>query len=261
MFIKKEAKYQNLLVSGCSFTYNKDTGGPYAWPNVLASWYDLTLHNLAIPGAGNTHISHSVQFYLEQHRELTPDNTLILVMWSGPGRIDWMTDKSLSNFCDIYPATHEYVPGCELVCGGHWWNIKRPTHLFQTLIEYSKYQSESSFAAHTWMAMNSLSNYLTVRNFDYYYTSFLDLSKPVMHDAQRSDLFTDLSQLKLDFDFSRWISNERDEYLGEFARKRKLLNDDKFHPSMEGHELWLTDVLIPKLQNKNILGTLDKRVN
>lgn len=261
MFVKKEARYKNLVVSGCSFTYNQKVGGPFAWPNILASWYDLTLHNLSVPGAGNTHISNSVQFYLEQHQELTTDNTLVLVMWSGPGRIDWMTDKTLSRFSDIYPATHEYVPGCELVCGGHWWNITKPDHLRGTLIEYSKYQSECSLAAHTWMAMNSLSNYLTVKNFEYYYTSFLDLSKPVMHDMQKSDLFTELAQLKLNFDFSRWISNERDEYLGDFVRKRKLLDDDKFHPSMLGNEAWLTEVLIPKLQNKQLLGVLDKRLN
>lgn len=261
MFIKKEAKYKNLLVSGCSFTYNKETGGPYAWPNVLASWYDLTLHNLAVPGAGNTHISNSIQFYLEQHKELTPDNTLVLVMWSGPGRIDWITDNSLSNFSDIYPVAHEYVPGCELVCGGHWWHLKNPPHLLQTLAEYSKYQSETSFAAHTWMAMNSLSNYLKVNSYDYYYTSFVDLSNPVKHDANVSDFFSELQRLKLDFDGSRWISNRQDEYLGDFAKSRNMLNPDRFHPSMEGHELWLTDVLVPKLQNKDILGTLDKRVN
>ena len=107
-------------------------------------------------------------------------------MWSGPGRIDWMTDSSLSNFSDTYSITYEYVPGCEVVCGGHWWQLKNPPHLLHTLIEYSKYQSESSFAAHTWMSMNSLSNYLKVNGYDYYYTSFVDLSKPVIHDADAS---------------------------------------------------------------------------
>ena len=89
MYYKSKFKY--LVVSGCSFTHNNHQESHCVWANTLAVWTNMTINNLAIPGAGNTHIKNSVILHLEKNKP-NPADTLVLVMWSGPERIDWITE-------------------------------------------------------------------------------------------------------------------------------------------------------------------------
>lgn len=251
-----KSRFKHLVVSGCSFTSNLPAPGnePYQWPNLIANWTGMDIHNLAIPGAGNGHISKSIILYLEKNK-LSPKDTLVLVMWSGAGRIDWITDASLSNFKTQYPFSYAYDEYNELALGGHWWNTVNPTHLMKTMQEYSKYQSDHSFALRTWLAMENLSNYLTVNNFAYYYTSFVNYkTNHIKGDALLVTFFDELKKLNLTLDTEHWLDLADDDYYGDWARKNKMLNPvDDFHPSGDSVEIWPREVLMPLLKNMGIL--------
>ena len=238
------SKYKTLLVSGCSFTHN-NCEDHFAWANDLAAWAGMDIINLAIPGAGNTHIANSIMLYIGQH-ELDPKETLVMAMWSGVARIDWITDKSLSHFKNSYPFTYNYDQHNELVLGGSWWQPKRRTHIEQTLVEYSKYQSKHSFTLHSWLAMTNLTNYLKLHGFEYYYTAIRDTehNKELWINYEQ-----ELKNLNLNFDTDTWIK----PCIGNYCQIHDMLQDDNFHPSMHGNESWTREILIPYLIEKNVL--------
>jgi hypothetical protein len=250
-----KSRFKNLVVSGCSFTHEPiNEWNPFSWANTFGHLTDMVVHNLAMPGAGNDHISKSIILYMERN-SFDPADTLVLVMWSGVGRIDWIADRSKSNFGDEYPFTYNYDDNNELVLGGNWWNKKNPSPLIKTLINYSKYQSDSTFALHTWLAMQNLSNYLKVNNFEYYYTSFLNYNNTkIKGDALTVNFFKELENLNLSIDYNHWLDFQDEEYYGDWSRIHNFLDDDGFHPRYpKATEGWTKEILIPKLIKLGIL--------
>lgn len=247
------SKFRHLVVSGCSFTHNNyDT--PCSWANTLAVWSGMTIDNLAIPGAGNTHIKNSTILHLEKTQS-SPDDTLILIMWSGPERIDWITDRQQSNFKSMYPFEYFYTPENELTLGGSWWSNDAKTHLTQTIVEYSKYQSNSSLALNSWLQIQDLENYLKLHNYNYYFMSWFNYSDPVDFKNRWIEFAAELTNLGLTLDKTRWINSDVENSLGRWAQNHpEFLIADKFHMGWQGHEQWLRKILVPELINKNILS-------
>jgi hypothetical protein len=248
-----KSRFKHLVVSGCSFTHHTGRiSGHLSWANLLAEWTGMQIHNLAISGAGNDHISKSIILYLEKNK-LPVEDTLVIVMWSGINRIDWVTDASLSNFSNEYSFNYQYDDHNELTLGGAWWNAKNPTPLIKAVIEYSKYQSIHSLTLQSWLAMQSLSNYLKVNKFAHCYTSFLNY-RPIGQAADYVDFVKELAKLNLSLDKEPWLPLNDDDYYGDWARKRKYLQPDHFHPRFpDATEGWLREILIPELTKKNIL--------
>lgn len=245
-------RFKNLLVSGCSFTFNNGVE-PYSWPHVLGKELGLNVINLSIPGAGNAHISNSIMLALERS-ELKPEDTLVMAMWSGIGRIDWIADNELSRFSDSYPFTYNYDEFSELVAGGHWWNIKNPSRVQTALIEYSKFQSEKSLTLQSWLAMKNLYNYLKVNGFEYHCTSFMN----IFVDGAGSDAVTvnylkEIDSLKLELDGEVWLPLAADNYLGDYCKKKNLLWEDNYHPNWLGQIEWTKQILIPCLTDEGVI--------
>lgn len=248
------SKFKKLVVSGCSFTYNNHKNTHCIWSNALAEWAGMHITNLAVPGAGNAHIKNSIILHLEQTQPAV-DDTLVLVMWSGPERIDWITDEQLSRFKDQYPFTHNYAAGNELVVGGGWWANKPKTNLDQVLINYSKYQSDSSLALQSWLYIQDLENYLKIKGYNYYFLSWFDYSESVDMRNRWIKFDYELNQMNLTLDKTNWIASTADRSLGEWAVNHpEYLAEDQFHMRWQGHEVWLKEVLIPELIKKNVLN-------
>jgi len=241
-------RYKTLVVSGCSFTNNNGTN-PFAWANLLAQQFNLNIVNLAIPGAGNIHIANSIMLELTRGN-YDPNTTLVMAMWSSIGRIDWITDRSLSQFKSMYPFDYQYDEYSELTLGGNWWTIAHPTHLQSTLINYSKYQSSESLALQSWLAMQNLQNYLHKKNYDFRCTAFVDIFTDIQgeRDAVTVNYRTALSDIGLELDKSSWLDLSGDNYLGNYCRLNNYLWDDGFHPNWQGHQQWTSNILIPELQ-------------
>jgi hypothetical protein len=217
----------------------------------------MKVHNLAIPGAGNDHISKSIILYLEKNK-FDPADTLVLVMWTGIGKIDWITNKSSSKFSDHYSVTYDYDNNNELVLGGNWWNIDKSQPILNTLVNYSKYQSDSTFALHSWLAMKNLSNYLRVNNFEYYFTSYVSYNSydtnNIKGDAVNVSFYKELEKINLSIDQSDWLSLNDNDHYGDWARERKLLAGDNLHPKYPANQGWVKEILMPVMAS---MGSLD----
>jgi hypothetical protein len=225
----------------------------YAWPNMLAKWCGLDIHNLAVPGAGNDHTARSLILYLEKNN-LPPDETLVLPMWSGAGRIDWITDRSLSKFSTQYPFEYKYDDSNELTLGGHWWNISHPTHLLRTLQGYSKYQSDASFALTTWLAMENVKNYLLSNRYTFYFTSFFSLDSPILLDAHALNFVDQLKQIQLTLDMKHWLPIANEDHYGNWCNRMGMVDTDGFHPGKNANLEWPQQVLVPCLKQLGIIN-------
>ena len=88
-----------ILISGCSFTqWPEYPGGPNAcWPNYITG-HEIT--NIGEAAAGNQYICDSVI-----QETLQNDYDMVLVMWSGVSRLDYLTsteDPAWSELIDTY---------------------------------------------------------------------------------------------------------------------------------------------------------------
>jgi hypothetical protein len=253
------SNYDKLIVSGCSFTHEPDNEWkPFSWANTFGEMTGMAVTNLAIPGAGNMHIANSLILYLEKNKP-AKDTTLILAMWTGPIRFDWITSSALSNFKDVYPFSYNYDEQNELVLAGNWLGSNNKTHLHKTITEYSKYQSESSLALQSWLAMSSLTNYLKQNNYKFYFTSYLNYkTNKLEQDALPIDFFAELRNIGLDLDYTNWIPLQDDEYYGDWARINNVLDTyDNFHPKYpQATEGWTKQILIPYMEQANVIKAI-----
>lgn len=91
------SRYKNILVSGCSFTYNNSEIHACSWPYYLR---DLTgfeqVYDCSQSGAGSNHIFNSVINEIETNPDIDSDNTLVIIMWSGLSRTDVIATNNIT---------------------------------------------------------------------------------------------------------------------------------------------------------------------
>jgi len=242
-----ESKFKKLIVSGCSFTHNNHTES-CAWANLLADWTGMEIVNLATPGAGNGHIADSLILYLERNQP-DPEDTLIMAMWSEIDRSDFIVSRNKyqrktklhsESFYDEY--TEHYMAG-----GIHW----NPAAIPDTALvrEYNALQDEKSLSLRAWLNFNRLTNYLTINNYEYRYTTLEDIFY-----QKRISFLKELARLDLVLDLTNWILITGKESLGGFTvyHNERLPIDG--HPTLNGHERWVKERLIPALVTEGILS-------
>ena len=241
------SKFKKLIVSGCSFTHNNHSES-CAWANLLADWSGMEIVNLATPGAGNGHISDSIILYLERNKP-DPTETLVMTMWSGIDRTDFIVsrkkykEKTKYNFESFYDSFTEHY----MVGGIHWNQQAIPNTLL--VKEYNSLQDEKSLSLRAWLTFNKLTNYLSVNNYVYRYTTFEDIL-----NKGRINFLKELSSLDLTLDLKNWILINGKDSLGGFTlyHNKRLPVDE--HPTLEGQEQWVKEQLIPTLVNQGILS-------
>lgn len=215
-----------------------------AWANCLAVWAGMDINNLAVCGAGNQHIANSIILHLEKNKP-DPTTTLVLAMWSGTARVDWITDKKMRKDNRDWRYQYHYDKHNDLTTSMQTGDTRLKTAFEQ----YRVYQSKSSETLNTWLAITSLSNYLEQHGYTYYYTSYQDI-----FSSKRDNFSTMLDSIDLTLDMSHWLTTEHQEFLGEFAESRQLVGADNWHPTPVGHERWVNEILESKLTNKGILN-------
>ena len=224
--------FKNLLVSGCSFT-----AGEGCWPYFLKQLGSFeNLIDCACNGAGNYHIHHSTIWEIENNPELTPENTLVVIMWSGYDRDDVIVD----------PRSIDKTHGCQYqyndqawlaITGGDGGN----PNTVVPLTTLGKIKNLTSRAIDNYILISSLYHYLTAKKFKFVFTEFYTPSgvvkdtnfEPTQHLGQLSQNFTDLvRQVKPN--------------LGDYA---KVLSSPTKHPSSTQQLAWAKYILLPHLIN------------
>lgn len=234
---------ENLVVSGCSFTYNNSDTSACTWPYYLRDLGGFsTVFDTSLPGSGNYHIAHSLQWALE-NRPLDPKSTLVVVMWSGMDRDDYVCPNF--NDAGTYPMVYRYnehaISG---ITGGN--NPQAQGNVKLGFKAMSQIKNNESRAIENYLYISSLYHYLTAQKYKFLFLNYMD-----------RDLLK-----KTDFELRSYLPKNLNDKLTQYIPKQpktdvlyswivthNLLHSDHFHPSPDGHLAWTRQILIPMLQS------------
>jgi hypothetical protein len=218
--VEQDLGYKNLVVGGCSFTYNIHDLHSSQWPYYLRDLCNFDeVYDCSLPGAGNQQIATSIQWALET-QAFDPKETLVIAMWSGHTRCGHFNNTPDPSFNFQY----NYAPDT-------WWNNDNPR---------TNPALRSALSIENYLHVLNLKTYLTP--YPHVFLDFVDYTIP-----NRSNSF-DLTQYLPDVLANRyrnWFAPVENIY--KFCVKNLLLDEDDFHPGVNGHLEWSRQVLAPYL--------------
>lgn len=235
--------FENLLVAGCSFTYNNHEQHPCTWPYYLRDMGHFEqVYDCSMPGAGNQHIVNSIIYSIEKY-DIEPSKTLVIILWSGNDRDDYIIDQKYLN---EYPFVYAYEPGvCCGITGGEQISNIGNTKL-DAILDLKSSKSHLSRSVENYIRVAGLHAYLTAKRFDFFFMEFRDFSLP-SRDLN-FDLRSNLDQ-NLITKLNRLMSVP-DKNFHKYCLYNDLMEEDDFHPSSDGHLSYTRSVLLPWLANK-----------
>jgi len=232
---------QNLIVSGCSFTYNNHDTVPVAWPYYLRDLGGFNrVLDCSLPGAGNNHISDSLIWGLEIEKP-DPATSLVIVMWSGHDRDDYICPKEHIN---NYPFQFNYSENVMSSITGGNAPESAGNNISDGLKKLSMTKTLESRAIENYLCIAKTYQYLKSLNYRFLFLNFINPTEPVggTNTFDIKKYLPSTAKQKLD----SMITEINDPY--HFAVRHNLLDGDKFHPIPHGHLRWTKKVLIPHLQ-------------
>jgi hypothetical protein len=234
---------KNLVVSGCSFTYNNHETSAVTWPYYLRDLggFEQVL-DCSFPGAGNSHISDSLIWGLEIDQP-DPAESLVVVMWSGNDRDDYICPSSNQKF---YPFEFKYADHvfAGITSGTHPSNDGNTIKAFK---EFSLTKTPESRAIENYLYIVKTAHYLKSQGYKFMFLNFCDPALPSR--TQNLDIKQYL-QNSAQTTLESLIQPITDPY--RYAVKNDLLSDDDFHPSPDGHLKWTQKVLLLHLITNSI---------
>jgi len=233
---------KNLIVSGCSFTHNNSRSTSVAWPYYLRDLGGFeNILDTSLPGAGNFHISNSLIWALES--ESTHLNqSLVIVMWSGSDRDDWITPGS--NINREYPWEFKYSDNVSSAITGGTSAESRGNTIIQHK-DFFAVQTLESRAIKNYLIITNTWHYLQNKGFRFVFLNFLNPNLPSR--TEHFDIKKYLPKKPCD-NLDHMIEPIIDPYT--WALKNDLLCTDDFHPSPDGHLSWTKYVLLPHLKSR-----------
>lgn len=231
---------KNLVVGGCSFTYNNHESTPVTWPYYLRDLGGFTnVYDCSMPGAGNNHISDTLIWELETS-EISRQNTLVVVMWSGNDRDDYICP--VENIEQDYPYKFYYndrvMSG---TTGGLFIGARGNT--LKAFKEFSQTKSRESRAIENYLCITKTYEYLKSKGYKFVFLNWVERGTAARTTNFNIQPFLpEVAQKKLNA-----MATKLPQDLYEFAIKQDLLASDDFHPSPKGHLEWTRQILLPKL--------------
>lgn len=240
----------NVLISGCSFTqWPEYPGGPnICWPTYLqelAPQHQYT--NLAEAAAGNQYICDSII-----RATLTEQFDMVLVMWSGVSRLDYLTsleDPDWEKLFDSY-GFYRRLPCNKLgwiFSGGRMGTWFKNPVAHKMFYEMYKVSNNLSLGAINLQEIVKLQQYLKSKNIPYRFMSYVNYWGHGDHLSPNGDFgVADHDGLKIytdAIDWSSWIFTDKQNGLYEMAAAANDFQEDKFHPGDRTQETWAKFVL------------------
>jgi len=214
--------YKNLLVGGCSFTFNISDTDSSSWPYYIRDKCGFEqVYDCSVQGASNYQIMTSVTYALET-AALNPKETLVIIMWSGYGRDSVIVGDEVTDNKDfVYDYTDKVK--CIINTGVN----KKTRH---------------SRALENYIYVTMLWEYLKSKGYNTVFLNFVEPGMPVRDTT---------------FDVAKFLPNELAqtfeskfspiENFYKYCVKHNMLQEDDFHPTMQGHLSWAHNVLAPAL--------------
>lgn len=227
-------QFKNLLVSGCSFTYNNSDKDICSWPYYLRdlAGFDAVL-DCSQSGAGSNHIFNSIINEIEINSDVNVNNTLVIIMWSGLTRTDVIAEQditkpwhSMSNYnFDGQYATLSLFNGAD-----------GATPLDQLCRQYRKLVSADAQIYESLIKIVALKTYLDQKGFRSVITSWKDprpeIKNTTINPAIINSAMSTITAVK---------------YLDSYAVLKNLREPDG-HPSPDGYLGWTREHLLPYLE-------------
>ena len=249
----------NVLISGCSFTHWPEEPGSeknICWPTYLQEKNpNYKIRNLAEPGAGNLYIANSVVNALITN----PNNyDLVLIMWSGMTRLDFLSDLSNKDWAELFDAYGFYrrVEHCPNRLGyifsggeiGPWTTNPATRTLFR---EMYKVSDHASLGYLNLIEIVKTQYLLKSMNIPYRFMSYVNYWGDQERVSPNGDFgvsaYPELKPLVDSIDFSQWIfADETKNGIYEMAKANQDYHGDKFHPGMKTHREWV-DIMFEHL--------------
>ena len=133
--------------------------------------------------------------------------------------------------------------------------------VYKNTVVLSNY-NRSAHTLETWTYVESTVAYLLTNKFKFFQTIFLDYlngSDLIKHNSEWTPQHeyhysAELERIGLTQNKINWVNLTHEQYLGEYAHFANKLAMDKMHPDQDCHSQWTTEILIPKLQEMQILN-------
>jgi hypothetical protein len=240
---------ENLIVSGCSFTYNCSEEEPTSWPYYLRDFGGFkNVLDCSLVGAGNSHISSALIWGLENDQP-PADNSLIVVMWSGNDRDDFICPSSIIK-TDTRAKFYYTDEVMTARTGGCHSKITTNTIYNNSIKEFTMSKNNASRAVENYIYFTTTWHYLTSRGYKFVFLNFLDSSIPSV--TQHFNIKNYLPK-QLSINVDRMFLNITDLYT--WSVNNNLLSDDNYHPGPGSHITWTRQVLLPKLRKTFSVNT------
>lgn len=223
--------YKNLLVSGCSFTYNNSNEHVVTWPYYLRDLADINqVFDCSQSGAGNSHVFNSIINEIETNKNITPTDTLVIVMLSGFSRTDVIASVDFSNRWHGYDSFKFNNRFATLSIMADPADPNEP-NIVELCNKYKRVVDIDAQILETCFRVLALDAYLKSKEFDYVLTSWKDIKKEGI----------DLNLIDSIRDVLHPIKS-----LGDYANESRQLESDG-HPTPTAHLTWTKECLIPYL--------------
>ena len=238
---------KNLIVSGCSFTYNNHESAAVTWPYYLrdVGGFDQVF-DCSLPGAGNYHIANSLQWAIEVDQP-DPTDSLVIVMWASNDRDDYLCPTNNYNF--DYPFSFKYSENVfSGITGG---NQSRAQGTVKSgLRELASTKSAESRAIENYLLISGCWHFLKSKGFRSVFLNYMN--NPTKRNNDKGYLEASDFSIKpflpssVQSTLDQMITNIPSIY--EWAGENHFLSNDSVHPSPNGYLEWTKQILLPKLQ-------------
>lgn len=234
--------YSNLVVGGCSFTYNNHDDSAVTWPYYLRDLGNFQeVYDCSLPGAGNNHIKNSVMYFLDNNKQLINEKTLVMVGWSGNDRDDQIvTEDSLDNDMIFeYKFEDEVYTGFSGGISGYS-NLKNK----QVFDSIKTVKNQKTRSIENYINIRSLYTYLQCSGLDFVFFEFRDPNLPALdNNFDIAKFLTPDTKTIYNSMIHKWSTD-----MYTYCVKNDLLFEDDYHPSPTGHLEYTKQILLPELR-------------
>lgn len=224
-------KLPNLLVSGCSFTYNNSNEHVCSWPYYLRDLFDFDkVFDCSQSGAGSNHIFNSVINEIENDKYITCENTLVVIAWSGLTRTDVIASSEITkpwHHMSNYDFNDKFSTLSIFNLTKGKTDLDNLCKMYKTYIDVEAQILESAFK------IIALKNYLENKKMKHVFVQYQDLTDEINYleplvKSQTLKCFDNI------------------ESIGSYSKEF----ESDGHPTPNGYLAWTKDCLIPHLLNK-----------
>lgn len=168
---------ENILVSGCSFTYNNSEEHVCSWPYYLRDLCDIkSVYDCSQSAAGSNHIFNSVVHEIESNPDINCNNTIVIIAWSGLTRTDVIADKEITQ---PYHVVSNYVFDDKFATLSilNSFSSKDKHFIDDMSRQYKRVVNTDAQILESALKIIALKNYLENKNFNHVFVQYQDLSE------------------------------------------------------------------------------------